>query len=490
VAVRSRILWVGEPPPNGLRESLDRLQLSLKLTAVDALTNEWPWARAVVFSVSQPGSPLLQNIESALAAAALTEGLRAYVVAPLEHVPVLNRRLSALPYGGRIALRDSRTLTNILAECASCLPGPSRSTTLTLSGCDDCDSEDIVLLRRGFSDCTEVRFSTLIGGRSAATFQAFARLQDSKAGPYPLPFFVKLDRYGKIKREIENYQDCTALFIPFYARPNIDLNRCVLGAERGLIVGNFVEHSDSLRELVERGTAQAAINSLFEDALRGWRTQAYVGHGSPWHAPLARSLGGGAIKQFSPRARNRADAYAREAAALGASLTATEIGQMLDELLPIPHRIALCHGDLHGDNIRVRAGHAILIDFAAVERGPLVADPAALETALVLRASAHESDWSTVASELYGIEHLEALPAPREPSAPLSALWNSVRQIRRFGLAEQLTRQEYATAAAVYLLRHGLHDRDPGEQGIRRPTLVWLAERLARSIKTSSTTNR
>ena len=38
---------------------------------------------------------------------------------------------------------------------------------------------------------------------------------------------------------------------------------------RGVIVGNFVEHSESLSDVVERGTAYAGINSLFDDALRG-----------------------------------------------------------------------------------------------------------------------------------------------------------------------------------------------------------------------------
>lgn len=172
-----------------------------------------------------------------------------------------------------------------------------------------------------------------------------------------------------------------------------------------------------------------------------------------------------------------------EARPRGGSLTATEIGELLDQLPPIPHRIALSHGDLHGENVRVRAGHAILIDFAAVDGGSLVADPAALETALVIRGASNDKNWSSVATEIYAIENLESLPTPHEPSTPLSALWNSVRQIRRFGLAEQLTRHEYATAVAIYLLRHGLRRRDPGEPVNRRPTFVYLAERIAQAVK-------
>ncbi|MGL3111813.1 hypothetical protein [Bradyrhizobium sp. BR 1432] len=238
---------------------------------------------------------------------------------------------------------------------------------------------------------------------------------------------------------------------------------------------------DSLQELVDRGTAQAAINSLFDDALRGWRSQAYLSPQNNRHVPLALSLGG-AIAQYSSTSRTLADAYAEEASVLGATLSATEIGGQLDGLPAIKHHCALFHGDLHGENVRVRAGHAILIDFAGVQHGPLVADPACLETALVLRAAASKKDWRAVIPDLYTFDNLQTLPQPREPAAALSSLWNAVRQIRRFGLAEAQSPNEYATAVAVYLLRHGLRDRDDGEQHIRRPTLVWLAERLTKAL--------
>jgi hypothetical protein len=134
----------------------------------------------------------------------------------------------------------------------------------------------------------------------------------------------------------------------------------------------------------------------------------------------------------------------------------------------------------------VRAGQAILIDFAGVRDGPLAADAAALETALVLRAEAKPNDWSAAVAQLYSLDNLQTLPQPREPAAPVSSLWNAVRQIRRFGLAEQISKNEYATAVAVYLLRHGLRPRDGDEQTIRRPTLVWLAEQLAQALQKTS----
>lgn len=89
-------------------------------------------------------------------------------------------------------------------------------------------------------------------------------------------------------------------------------------------------------------------------------------------------------------------------------------------------------------------------------------------------------------AELYAVENLRTLPQLRSPTAPLNALWNSVRQIRRFGLAEQVSDDEYARAVAVHLLRHGLRKRSNDEDRGRRPFFVWLAERLARDLTSSA----
>jgi hypothetical protein len=294
---------------------------------------------------------------------------------------------------------------------------------------------------------------------------------------------VKLDRYNRVARELTNYKDCTTHFVPFFARPNLDFDRCLLGAERGIIVGNFVENSDSLGQLVQRGTAQAAINSLFDDALRGWRSQAYMSESSVVVDSLTPS---GAIKTFSVEHRKRAEGYANEARALGATLSAEEIGNTLDALPAFRHRRALCHGDLHGENVRVRHGHAILIDFLNAGVGPLVNDAAALDTALTLSFAAPQGVWQQMVFDLYALDNLQTVPHVRPPTAPLQELWNSVRQVRRFGLAEQLSRNEYAHAVAIHLLRHTLRKRRPGEPRERRPVMLLLAERLAKVLAAAS----
>ncbi|MGL3111812.1 hypothetical protein [Bradyrhizobium sp. BR 1432] len=193
--------------------------------------------------MADPDAPLLKIVVSTLAATALVEGVQTYLVAPLDDIPAIAQALATLPFKNRVLLRAPTAVPGLAQECACLQPGMPRSTSVNLDGCRKDKPEDLFLLQRAFSDCSEVRFSRLDGGRSADVFQAFARLRDSRAGPYPLPFFVKLDRYTKISRELDNYRDCTTLFIPFFARPNLDFARCIRGAERGLIVGNFVEHS-------------------------------------------------------------------------------------------------------------------------------------------------------------------------------------------------------------------------------------------------------
>lgn len=480
MAIRNRVIWVGSPAPPAIVKALSERDLSIAEKPTAACEAELPNSCAVVINIS-PGQPLDHEI-TGLIANAFMHGLLAFVLAPLTEIDVLRRKLDSLPFGRRVKLWAARVASRIPELSARSAPGPSYSPSVKLVGCDGCSPEDMVLLRRAFSDCGEVTFTRMAEG-GAGVFQAYARLSDSRAGLYPLPFFVKLDRYPKVLRELENYQVCTTHFIPFFSRPNLDPHRCLLGAERGLIIGNFVEHSDSLAEQVNRGTAQAAINSLFEDALRGWRTQAYLSVSGVQEGPLVNSV----LGTFSENAHRRANTYAREAELFGATLTAVKIAKLLDDLPPIRHRRALCHGDLHGENVRVRSGQAILIDFAAVDHGPLVIDPAALETALVLRTPGKQSiEWTEFSGELYAVENLRTLPQLRSPTAPLNALWNSVRQIRRFGLAEQVSDDEYARAVAVHLLWHGLRKRGNDEDRGRRPFFVWLAERLALDLTSSA----
>ena len=110
-------------------------------------------------------------------------------------------------------------------------------------------------------------------------------------------------------------------------------------------------------------------------------------------------------------------------------------------------------------------------------------DPAALETSLVLKFRVQdESSWRSVVADLYQVDNLVALPQLRAPTLPFNELWNSVRQVRRFGLAEQMSDAEYARAVAIQLLRHATRPRGGVEDRLRRPWLLKLASDLASNL--------
>ncbi|MER9858464.1 MULTISPECIES: phosphotransferase [unclassified Mesorhizobium] len=478
--MRNRIVWVGaEPPPEIARQLSERwLMLDRRdaETAAGALAN----GRALVISCNSADDTVVSIAKKQLIDEALRHGLMVRVIAPTEQLDLVQAAIKTAFFPAE-KLDAVEFLHDLGETCARFEPGPDFSHAVVFENAGSLRTEQLILLRRAFSDCTHVYLKPLEGGRSATVLLAHAQLADSRAGPYPLPFFAKLDRRPKIERELRNYRECTTLFVPFYARPNIDETRCVLGAEYGLIVGNFVEQSEPLSVVVETGRGQPAINSLFEDALRGWRSQAYRAGHALTKRPISASMGGAL---FHKPANSKLVAYAQEAAQFGPLTPPDVVARTLDALPAIPHSIALSHGDLHGDNVRVRlGGQAILIDFASVGLGPLVADPAQLEVSLILHALAPEQDWQEMAGALYAPEALYTVPAPRAPTSPLNELWDAVRQIRRIGLGDEKAPGEYASAIAVALLRKASHHRDADEQKSRRPYLLWLAAHIADHLK-------
>ncbi|GAB3758698.1 hypothetical protein GCM10028796_04760 [Ramlibacter monticola] len=414
----------------------------------------------------------------------MAHGLRIYIVAKIGRIGDIDLRLRPLAYHSQLQFLESTRLKQIPENCARFDAGPSYAppAALNIIGLTGgAPAEDEILLRRAFADCTQLELRKMDSG-TASVFQGFVTLRDSRAGPVPLPFFIKVDRYPKASKELRNYADCTALFVPFDARPNIDERRCLLGAERGLIVGNFVERSEALIRVVERSASYCpVIDSLFNHALRGWRAQAHWRQDPP---PAQAMEPEGAIRSFRDARflRKASECEAQSRRSNGLTLSPTQIGDMLDALPPVVHRRALAHGDLHGENVVAVDGRAVLIDFVNVADGPLVKDPAALETWLFLKITSDPADWARTADELYSWSNLVTLPQSRAPTQPLSGVWNVIRQIRQFALSEQLTVGEYAQAVAIQLLRHTLR-KDPGEQDHRRPTFMKLAANLAESLK-------
>jgi hypothetical protein len=217
----------------------------------------------------------------------------------------------------------------------------------------------------------------LTGGRSdARVFAVHMTVDTSNAGVWPQPAFAKLDQRDKIEQEHRNYRDFADRFIPFGLRPNI--HEMVVGADRGLLVGNFVDRSESLWDLARRNVAAQAVTSLVEETLGGWRDQAYA------KDPVEGSVAAAMAAADMCRPKKIKEKYAEGAAREGVTIKPDELWEAL-LALPQRYRLAPAHGDLHGENVRVRNGHAILIDLSSVTQGPLTADLAALETWLAFQ---------------------------------------------------------------------------------------------------------
>lgn len=484
---RSQLLWFGDGVPADLIAACDDRDLRLvRVASGQDLTNVWPNAQGAVVSLPE-GAPC--DVRAVLSERtlqqALWHGLQIIVLSDLGQVKAVKAHLGSLPYGGMPQVWTRALAMNVAKALASHSAGAPWSSGVEIVGDEGLCEEDRVLVRRAFNDCTSVKLQQIDVGRSAAVFRAFAHLRDSRAGPRPLPFFVKLDRYPKIEREIGNYRSCTTLFVPFMNRPNLDDSRCALGAERGIIVGNFVENAESLPSLVSRGAAHGAITSLFDDALRGWRWQAYSSD-KMFTRPLIASLPG--IKALATKRLEVMNANAVKAREFGARFAPTELIAAFEALAPIAHRCTLMHGDLHGENVQVRGGSAILIDFASVQDGPLVADPAALDVSIAFGAKGITADhWSALVEKLFAQDNLTRMPPPMDTAELGAPLWNTARVIRRVGLSDEISKGEYLTAVALYLMRHAMFRESGVEESKRRSLAYAFAERLVRDLSSRKT---
>ena len=344
--------------------------------------------------------------------------------------------------------------------------------------------EDRILMQRGFWQCSKVTLVELTGGRSdARVFAVHMTFTGSLAGVWPQPAFAKLDRRDKIDLENRNYRQYADRFIPFGLRPNI--HEMVFGAERGLLVGNFVDRSESLWDLARRNVAAPALTALIEETLSGWRDQAYAE--SPLEGSVADATRRAGI--WDPaRVKDRYSEYAREKQQ---DVDLEELTAVLAKLAQ-RYRAAPAHGDLHGENVRVRSGQAIVIDLASViNKAPITVDLAALETWLAFelppmdeeaRQRFEDLDWAQEIDRLYAPEAFVHPPGPSDPASHLCWMTTVVRQLRRMGIAAQSCPTEYETSVATQLIRRAQWDDGPPADRYRRSHGYLIGLQLLKDV--------
>lgn len=477
---RTRVVWFGAVDNTFDDAHFRSRQLSLELHAHGSDVANLENCRAVIYRYDPSEQGNLVRWLRDVAPNLLNHGVRIQVLtdAPADFTFV-GRQLKSQPLV-RLAANALRQQVPQVAENAARCP-IQRLANQRLE-IEPTPAEPLckLLLQRAFNDCKKVILEPLPGGRSTQAYAARATFIDSLAGPMPLPFFVKFGDVQRISRELEKYQQYVDHFIPFNLRPHLNHERCLLAPTHGLLVGNFVSRSSSLREALARGDGAQPIHSLFEETLAGWSLQAHEENNEALSkGNLFAELG----SLFRPD-RISAERVQR-AQVMGALLTPPGFTAALQALPEIAFRHAPIHGDLHAENVRVRGIDSIVIDFESVRRGPVVTDKACLEVSLLFTAAGDSAEgWRALVDTLYRDEYLQRVPPPpREPSKR-EWVWNAVRQIRLLAAScEETGGEEYRRALVYSLLRRaGFLDDRPGEQE-RGDYAFVIAERLLKSIQ-------
>lgn len=356
-------------------------------------------------------------------------------------------------------------------------PGAAPNLILDISVDDvvkKLDSDAELLVRRAFSDCLNVHLVAMEGGHSGVrVYRAYAELAGGLHAQWPQPHFVKIGERATILKEYEMYEDDVDPYIPFHLGPHLIRERCCLGAKEGVLVGDYVEESESLRDCASQGRGATAIACLFDRTLLGWHRR--------WkevQTPLSRGL-----NHRFPRINRIGNTRYARARALGATRDLNELRTLFQRCDSVPVLVGPIHGDLHAANVRVRATDAIVIDFCAHADFPLVYDAACLEASLLVDGFADDKrdieEWLASVASLYDhpvtgrqLPH----PNPKDRSCWFHAC---VRQIRRYARQWECREDQYAGALAVALLTKAVKDKHaPEPEASRRAAAYVLAERV------------
>src|SRR6266540_1347081 len=275
---RNNVIWFGKKATHDEVAEFEQRNLSLSYSH-DLKGDELLTTRGIVFRYNKQKHSQSKNLLQRITDTAFDYGAFVYLIADDDESVMRIRQIlgtdeNAKSAADPLTIRVSPPLHEVAETIARHDPGPAPNHSLKIEPelhTEIVDDKAELLLRRCFHECSSILMKQLIEGRSKAkVFSAHAVFTDAAAGPRPLPFFVKIDTKHRINRERRNYEANIYHYIPFNHRPNIELDRCINGKTDGVLVGNFVENSESLWDFVRRGNAQQVIYSLFDNALRGW----------------------------------------------------------------------------------------------------------------------------------------------------------------------------------------------------------------------------
>lgn len=489
---RNSILWFGSPPnSDDSREARNR---DLRIDVVGDKQPNYRSARAAIFwATSQPYFVRAAEALEKHLVDAIDEGLFVFVVVSEqgqlnEILRIIKRTLPNEQPKDRYRVR-TMPVGNILPHegpntALTHNPGPAANSNLAIrSNGLNLGPQDTLLLQRAFHDCTSISLKLISGGMSGAqTFIVDAVLAASNAGPFPMPFFVKLHTAEKLRQEMQSFKDFAEFHVPWHLRPNFAPDRCLYGVHRGILVGSFVPGSRSLWEVAREGAAIPYIQSLFGETLAGLRVEDPHPEGMPIGS-IAAELESFCRHEKIPEQRvERAKAFGGEVH------SPNSLWRKLLGPYPAWRRCSM-HGDMHGENVRVRKSDAIVIDLAHATKGPMSADLASLEVWLAFKVAEDETlseqqQWQGDMERLYAPEVVDHMLLDEATGSRPGWLADCLREIRTLAAKSVFTADEYKRVLAIYILRWASFKSFGSSEEVRRVDehrrayAYWLANRL------------
>ena len=478
---RPYLLWFGRAPRKEHESEIAGREM--KLQVVTSQPPQMRYARAAVFWAADTEFDATLDVLERHLVACINEGLLVYVVVSddVAQVTHMTQSIDAIvpkhASARSVIVRNDAVSSHELAnEALLHDPGPVANQTLTFRGdISNLTPQRKLLLQRAFSDSSTLELTPIKAGFSgASTFIVHATINESPPLPEPMPFFVKLGDSAKLLDELTRFRKHAEHYITWNLRPNFLMERSIYGVSEGVLVGTFVEGSKSLAECAQAGGGERYITALFGETLAGWRKRADLHKG--------RNSVVAALAAYDQHASIPSQRVKQAQLLFGGEVRPPTI--LWRRLISAPRESWLecvMHGDMHGDNVRVRKDDAIVIDFAQADNGPACADAASLEVWLAFQADGLVvKQWQSWVESLYRPDVVDSM---LEGAALDEGCWihGCLSKIRRIGRSCILGHDEYKRVLAVFLLRYASFEANPSDaeaDEFRRCFAYWLANRL------------
>jgi hypothetical protein len=465
---RKQILWYGEPPQAGVDDGLKKRGFTISQEPVDSTLGE-SLLSACGFAVLNHGAG---SVETALEGYRqipkfVNHGIVVIVLASNSSDWHKIRELHLVPLNSKpdwikeIIFSQNLVGLNIdiIVEHKADLE-LGRPIVHKLGLGEDLREDEGLLVSRAFPKAEEVHINEIKGGfTDSRVFMAYEKRRVSSIAHWAQPRLIKIGDREDLAIEVGNMK-AVSPFVPFELRPNLDI--FVKGFRRSIFVADFVDKSESMLQVARAGRAETAISNLFNRTLHRWRERAW--HCNDTEEPLV--LAAQRLGMISPELIAKDYTESPEIQKLNVDINV--LWAALAEI-KFKHRAASIHGDLHGDNVRVRGDDAILIDLGSVkgtdqpgEGAPLCFDVAMLEVALVFTCTEAENDdrfkqpdWESELRPFYKLSSILSTPGHDKNSAPKPDSWlaGCLQRMRAFGIYEQSNPHEYAIALVIAMWR-------------------------------------